>query len=158
MELDPDGKHIVFTDGCGIGKLRLVGNKKQKIETFPSKISSAFALSAALMATMSNLESRPSAPFPCPIWEEIGIDVGLKAFLTDSQGNTIDNPRHYRKAEKKLKRLGRRLSRKQRKSVNRKKARKALASQHLKVQKAARQIFARKQEKRVGLVSRLDCL
>ncbi len=35
--LEPDGKHITFTDGCGIGRLRLVGNKKQQIETFPGK-------------------------------------------------------------------------------------------------------------------------
>ena len=53
------------------------------------------------------------------------------------------NPRHYRKAEKKLARLQRRLSRKQKKSANRKKARKALAKQHLKVQRQ-REDFARK--------------
>ena len=87
----------------------------------------------------------------------LGIDVGLKSFLTDSEGNTVDNPRHYRKAEKKLKRLQRRLSRKQKKSANRKKARKALAKQHLKVQRQ-REDFARKAGKRVGLVLRLDCL
>jgi IS605 OrfB family transposase len=29
-KLEPDGKHITFTDGCGIGRLRLVGNPKQK--------------------------------------------------------------------------------------------------------------------------------
>ena len=31
-KIDPDGKHITFTDTCGIGRLRLVGNKKQKVE------------------------------------------------------------------------------------------------------------------------------
>src|SRR5438034_655681 len=36
-KLGPDGKHITITDGCGIGRLRLVGNKKQHIETFPHK-------------------------------------------------------------------------------------------------------------------------
>src|SRR5438270_2258354 len=36
-KLDPDGRHITFTDGCGIGRLRLVGNPKQHIETFPVK-------------------------------------------------------------------------------------------------------------------------
>src|SRR5689334_12664874 len=34
---EPDGKHLTFTDGCGIGTLRLVGNKKQRIEAFPIK-------------------------------------------------------------------------------------------------------------------------
>ena len=33
--LEPDGKHITFTDGCGIGRLRLVGNKKQQVAAFP---------------------------------------------------------------------------------------------------------------------------
>ena len=34
-KLSPDGKHISFTDGCGIERVRLVGNKKQSIESFP---------------------------------------------------------------------------------------------------------------------------
>src|SRR3989440_11133829 len=34
-KLDDDGKHITFTDGCGIGRLKLIGNKKQAISTFP---------------------------------------------------------------------------------------------------------------------------
>ena len=34
-KFEPDGKHIRFTDGCGIGRLRLVGNKKQRVATFP---------------------------------------------------------------------------------------------------------------------------
>src|SRR6266566_7708897 len=36
-KLEPDGHHITFTDSCGIGRLRLVGNPKQQIETFPTK-------------------------------------------------------------------------------------------------------------------------
>src|ERR1700680_2756228 len=36
-KLDEDGKHITFTDGCGIGRLKLVGHKKQAIATFPVK-------------------------------------------------------------------------------------------------------------------------
>ena len=33
-KLEPDGKHITFTDGMGIGRLKLIG-KKGCIETFP---------------------------------------------------------------------------------------------------------------------------
>src|SRR5438874_13147303 len=36
-KLEPDGKHIILTDGCGIGRLRLVGNPKQQIAAFPPK-------------------------------------------------------------------------------------------------------------------------
>ena len=78
-----------------------------------------------------------------PTGKQVGIDVGLKAYYTDSDGNTVDNPRHYRKAEQKLKRLQRHVSRKQKKSANRKKASKQLARAHLQVQRQ-REDFARK--------------
>jgi putative transposase len=34
-KLEPDGKHLTFTDGCGIGTVRLVGNRKQRLEEYP---------------------------------------------------------------------------------------------------------------------------
>src|SRR5882762_5020045 len=37
-KLDPDGRHIIFTDGCGIGRLKLVGNPNQRIQEFPIKL------------------------------------------------------------------------------------------------------------------------
>jgi len=143
-KLDPDGRHIIFTDGCGIGRLKLVGNRNQRIEEFPIKeIKRVRIVRRAdgyyvqfCVATSRKFEHVPSG-------KQLGIDVGLKAYLTDSLGKTVPNPRHYRKAENKLKRLQRRLSRKQKKSANRKKARKALAKQHLKVQRQ-REDFARK--------------
>ena len=73
----------------------------------------------------------------------VGIDMGLKVFYTDSNRKTVENPRHYRKAEKRLKRLHRQVSRKQKKSKNRKKARQHLAKAYLKVQRQ-REDFARK--------------
>ncbi|MBN8822685.1 MAG: transposase [Spirosoma sp.] len=63
----------------------------------------------------------------------IGIDVGIKSLLVTSDGETIDNPKHLYKAEKKLKRLQRSVSRKKKGSANRKKAVKKLARQHQKV-------------------------
>ena len=56
----------------------------------------------------------------------------------------LENPHHYRKAEKRLKRLHRQVSRKHKGSQNRRKARKALAKGYLKVQRQ-REDFARKQ-------------
>jgi putative transposase len=155
-KLEPDGKHIIFTDGCGIGRLRLVGNKKQHIETFPVKdIKRVRILSRADgyyvqfgVKTERKIEHIPSG-------KELGIDVGLKSLLSDSQGNTVENPRHYRRAENKLKRLQRRLSHKQKRSANRKKAQKRLAKQHLKVQRQ-REDFACKQAN--ALVSSHDLI
>lgn len=53
----------------------------------------------------------------------IGIDVGLKEFYTDSNGNKVDNPKYFEKSEKKLRREQRKLSRKQKGSSNRNKQR-----------------------------------
>ena len=77
----------------------------------------------------------PVQPLPLT-GEETGIDVGLKSFLTLADGSLIENPRHYRKAEKALKRAQRRVSRRKKGSNRRRKAVKLLARKH---QKIARQ-------------------
>src|SRR6266516_4032382 len=141
---EPDGKHITFTDGCGIGRLRLVGNKNQHLEAFPPKQikrvrivhrADGYYVQFGIQAERRIVHQ--------PTGKQVGIDVGLKSFLTDSEGNTVENPRHYRKAEKRLNRLQRHLSRKQKKSSNRKKARKQVAKASLKVSRQ-REDFARK--------------
>jgi len=65
--------------------------------------------------------------------KEIGIDVGIESFAATSDGVFFDNPRYLIKAEKRLKLLSRRLSRKKKGSNNRRKARFLLAKQHLKI-------------------------
>jgi putative transposase len=76
-----------------------------------------------------------------PTGKQVGIDVGLKTFYTDSDGQTVENPRYLRKAEKRLKRLHRCVSKKQKRSKNRKKAIQRLAKGYLKVHRQ-RQDFA----------------
>ncbi len=155
-KLDPDGKHIVFTDGCGIGRLRLVGNKKQQIATFPVKHIKRVRIVRRADGYYVQLGIKIERVIThVPSGKEVGIDVGLQSFLTDSEGHTVENPRHYRKAEQKLKRLHRHLSRKEKGSQNRKKARKALARGYLKVQRQ-REDFARKQAS--ALVSSHDLI
>ena len=144
-KLDEDGKHLRFTDGCGIGRLRLVGNKKQHVETFPvQQIKRVRIVRRADGYFVQFCVQSQREMVHQPTGHQIGIDVGLKAFYTDSEGNTIENPRFLRKAEKKLKRLHRRVSKKQKKSKNRKKARQKLARAYLQVQRQ-REDFARKQ-------------
>ncbi len=65
--------------------------------------------------------------------EAVGIDLGLLHFATLSDGSTIENPRYYRKAERKLERLQQALARKKRGSTRRKKAVKQVAKAHRKV-------------------------
>jgi putative transposase len=63
----------------------------------------------------------------------VGIDMGLKSFLVTSHNQEVQIPQHYRKAERRLKRLQRQLSRKNKGSNRRKKAIKRVAKTHLKV-------------------------
>ncbi len=52
----------------------------------------------------------------------LGIDVGISALVTTSEGEKVDNPKHYRSAQAKLRRVQRSFSRKQKGSKNRRKA------------------------------------
>lgn len=63
----------------------------------------------------------------------VGLDVGIKEFYTDSNGNTVANPKTYYKHERKLIREQRKLSRKHKGSNNCNKQRIRLVLQHEKV-------------------------
>ena len=63
----------------------------------------------------------------------IGIDVGVKSFYTDSNGNAVPNPRYLEKSSRKLAREQRRLSRKKKGSNNYEKQRIRAARVHEKV-------------------------
>lgn len=71
---------------------------------------------------------KPTAPN-----NAIGLDVGLTSFYTDSNGNTVANPRTYRYHEKRLIRAQRRLSRMKKGSNNRNKQRIRVARCHEKI-------------------------
>lgn len=70
---------------------------------------------------------------PKPIYEGgfTGLDLGLKDFFVDDEGNRI--PNHLEKSLKKLRRLQRKHSRRKKGSNRREKARLAIARQHSKV-------------------------
>ena len=144
-KLEPDGRHITFTDGCGIGRLRLVGNPGQQIEAFPLKQLKRVRIVKRADGYYIQFSVQAERTIePVSTGSVVGIDMGLKVFYADSNGNRVENPRHYRRAEKKIKQLHRRVSKKQKKSKNRKKARRKLAKASLKVQRQ-REDFARKQ-------------
>lgn len=63
----------------------------------------------------------------------IGIDVGIKEFYTDSNGNVVNNPKYLEKSIRKLAREQRKLSRKQKGSNNHNKQRIKVASVHEKI-------------------------
>ncbi|RSN04751.1 transposase [Streptomyces sp. WAC 01325] len=81
-----------------------------------------------------------TAPETLPdVASAVGIDLGLGHFAVLSDGTKIDTPRFLRRAEKKLKREQRRLSRKAKGSKNRDKARIKLARAHAQVADARRE-------------------
>lgn len=63
----------------------------------------------------------------------IGIDFGLKIFITKSDGEKIDSPKAFNKSQKRLARLARRHSRKKTNSKNREKSRIKVAKYHEKI-------------------------
>ena len=65
--------------------------------------------------------------------EVIGIDLGIKDLVIDSNGNKYSNPKYYQKAEKKIKHLQRLYSKKKKGSKNQEKARLRLAIAHEKL-------------------------
>lgn len=63
----------------------------------------------------------------------VGVDIGIKELAVTSNGEVFQNPKAYRKMSKKLKRLQRSVSRKEKGSKNRTKAVRKLAKLHAKV-------------------------
>ena len=131
-KLSLDKKSIAFTDKKGIGKLELKGTwdlwrfensqiKRVRIVRRADGYYVQFCVSVDI-----NEELEPTGNI-------IGLDVGLKDFYTDSNGNTESNPRFYRAGSERLKFYQRRVSRKKKGSSNRKKAVKKLGKAHLKI-------------------------
>jgi len=75
---------------------------------------------------------RAATPLPAN-GREIGVDVGLASLVVTSDGEVIANPRFLRAKEHRLARAQRALSRKQKGSANREKARRRVAVVHRKV-------------------------
>ncbi|OLT57857.1 RNA-guided endonuclease InsQ/TnpB family protein [Moorena bouillonii] len=63
----------------------------------------------------------------------IGIDMGLKSFLIRSDGSSVEIPQYYRKAQKRLKKIQKAVSRSKKGSNNRKKTVTKLGKAHKKV-------------------------
>src|SRR6266566_6253578 len=73
----------------------------------------------------------------------VGIDVGLKSFLTDSEGNTVPNPRYYRTSQRTLRRKQRTIARRMKESRRRRKAARSTAQTHLKIKRQRRDFHSK---------------
>jgi putative transposase len=131
-KLSADRRYITFSDGFKAGTFKLWGTRDlhfYQLKQFKRVrvVRRADGYYAQFCIDQERIEKRE------PTGKTIGLDVGLNHFLTDSEGTTVENPRHLRKSEKSLKRLSRRMSKTKKGSKNRAKFRNKLARKHLKV-------------------------
>ena len=133
-KLSEDRRRITFTDGLGIGRMKMLGTRDlcaYDINTIKRvrilRRADCYFVQFCIAVDRSE-EIAPSG-------KSLGLDMGLKTFYTDSEGESVPCPKYLRKAEKRLKREQRRLSRKQKGSRNRRKARVRVSRRHLKVQR-----------------------
>lgn len=117
-----------------IGKLKLILHRSIP-DGFNVKTATIIKKADGYYITLSLQDS--SVPVVTPdspkMDNTIGIDMGLKSFLTDDSGEEVEIPQHYRSSEKRLKRLQRSLSGKKKGSNRRRKAIKRVGKAHLKV-------------------------
>ncbi len=146
-KLSGDRKAITFTDKNNIGKLKLKGTydlhfyqledmKRVRLVRRADGYYVQFCISVDV-----RIETEPTG-------KAIGLDVGIKYFLADSLGNTIENPQFYRKSEKQLNRANRRKSKKyihraKPQSKNYQKARNRSARKYLRVSRQRKEYCKR---------------
>jgi putative transposase len=131
-KLNQTQRRITITDKKGIGELKLLG--KWDIETYPVKsikrvrlVRRADGYYCQFCIDVEVLDIQPLAG------NEIGLDVGIQSFYTDSNGHQEANPKFLRKAESKIKHAQRRIYKKKKGSSGRKKARAIFARKHLRI-------------------------
>jgi len=113
-KISQNRKRITFTDKKNIGELKLIGSRDLNYFQ-PEQIKRTRILRRSdgyYIQFCINLDPRDTVKPLIPTQECCGIDVGLKYFLAESNGNIEPIPQFYRQAEKKLNKLNRRKSRK----------------------------------------------
>ena len=93
--------------------------------TFSKTPTGKFFVSILVEEKLPELKEYPS--------ELVGLDLGLKHFVTTSYGEKIEHPKYLKLQQRKLKRAQRKLSKKQKGSNNRRKQRRRVALLHEKV-------------------------
>jgi putative transposase len=130
--LHPTKRRITITDKKGIGELKLLG--KWDIHQYPVKsikrvrlVRRADGYYCQFAVDVECIDIQPKTG------QEIGLDVGLESFYTDSNGHQEPNPKFLRKAESNIKQAQRRIYKKVKGSTGRRKARARYSKKHLRV-------------------------
>jgi putative transposase len=150
-QLSENRKSITLRDKKGIGTLKLKGTydlnlydirqiKRVRLVRRADGYYAQFAIDVDV-----RVETQPTK-------KVVGLDLGLKYFIADSNGSVEISPKFYRKAEKQLNRANRKKSKKfskerkkakQRQSNNYHKARNRYARKHLKVSRQRKEYCKR---------------
>src|SRR6266852_3759932 len=131
FSLAPDGKHLSVPKKVG-GSVKI--KLHRPIEGVPKTAHLILRADGHWYALLV-CETEPHqehSPSTCE-HPDIGIDVGLKSFLTDSEGHTVENPRYYCKSQATLRRKQRTIARRKKGSKRRRKAAKSTAQTHLNI-------------------------
>lgn len=139
-------KDGIFTIS-NIGAIRLIQHREMKGKIKTLTIKREGKQWYAIFACEVAVEVLPASH------EDVGIDLGITHFAALSDGAFIENPRYYRRVEKKLVKLQQALSKKKRGSHRRKKTVQQVAKAHRKIHnqrkdfhhKASRQLVNRYQ-------------
>jgi putative transposase len=136
-KLSTNRKAVTFTDKKGIGTLKLKGTYDLNYYNI-EQIKRVRLVRRADGYYVQFAIDTPNRALSKLTGKQIGIDVGLKYFVADSNGNTVDSPQFYRKSEKQLNSLNRKKSKKFKSCVkpqsrNYHKARIRYARKHLRV-------------------------
>ncbi|MBD2208188.1 transposase [Calothrix sp. FACHB-1219] len=131
-KLNPIKRRITITDKKGIGELKLLG--KWDIQTYPVKSIKRVRLvrraDGYYCQFCIDVEASDIQPMT---GNEIGLDVGIESFYTDSNGHQESNPKFLRKVENSVKHAQRRIYKKKKGSSGRKKAKAIFARKHLRI-------------------------
>jgi putative transposase len=131
-KLNSNKRRITITDKKGIGELKLLG--KWDIQTYPVKSIKRVRLvrraDGYYCQFCVDVEVSDIQPLT---GNEIGLDVGIESFYTDSNGHQEANPKFLKKIEKSVKHAQRRIYKKKKGSLGRKKARAIFARKHLRI-------------------------
>ena len=130
--LNPTKRRITITDKKGIGELKLLG--KWDIHQYPVKsikrvrlVRRADGYYCQFAIDVECVDIQPKTG------KEIGLDVGLESFYTDSNGHHEPNPKFLKTAESDIRHAQRRIYSKVKSSGNRCKARARYSKKHLRV-------------------------
>jgi putative transposase len=94
------------------------------------------------------VDDEKESPYPFSDGKAIGVDLGLTHFAITSNGSKYDNPKHFAKHQRNLKRKQQKLSRKKKGSINRQKAKHKVAKVHSKISRC-REDFLHKLSRKI---------